>query len=103
MTSGTSLTFSSLPLHDAVLKELTVDWASRTCVAEVSAFVDGLKSPAQERRIVWRRIEEVVVPRRAPWGDSVHINSAREEDGQFVIEMQSGDVIRVAAAGVEFS
>jgi hypothetical protein len=103
MTSDTSPKFSSLPLHDAVLKDLTVDWAARTCVAVVSAFVDGLKSPAQERRIVWRRIEEVVIPRRAPWGDSAHINSAREEDGRFVIEMQSGDVIRIAAESVEFS
>ena|ERR1700693_3236016 len=103
MTSSEPFRFSTLRLHDAVLKELRVDWAARTCLAEMDAFVDGLEKPAQPLRIVWHKVEEVVVPHRDPWGNSVHINSAREEDGQFMIEMQSGDVIRIVAKNVEFS
>jgi len=90
-------------LHDAVLKELRIDWSACVCVAEVLAFVDGLKLPAQHRHLRFSKIEEVIVPHRAPWGGSEQINSATEKDGVFLIEMQSGDVIRITAESVHFS
>jgi hypothetical protein len=103
MLSNPEDQIGKLPLHDAVLKNLRVDWASRTCIAEVSAFVDGLARPAQERRITWKKVQEAVIPLRAPWGRSAQINSAREEEGSYLVEMQSGDVIRIVAEGVEFT
>ena len=59
--------------------------------------------PARPAKLTWRRTEEVVAPHRMPWGASVHVNAVREEDGWFVLEMQSGDVIRIAAESFEFS
>jgi hypothetical protein len=102
MISSGQLQFGALPLHDAILKELRADWAARTCITEVLAFVDGLEKPAQLRWIVWNKTQEVGAPHRAPWGNSVHINTAREEDGHFIIAMQSGNRIRIAAENVEF-
>ena len=103
MLSSPKPEFSALPLHDAVLEDLCVDWVSRTCTAEVSAFVDGLTHPIQTRKIIWTKIQEVLIPLRAPWGHSNQINFAREEGGVYLIEMQSGDVIRIVAESVEFT
>jgi hypothetical protein len=103
MSGQTQTKFGALPLHDAVLKELRLDWSAGICVAELVAFTDGLQKPARAAKLIWKKTQEVIAPHRAPWGGSVHINHAREEDGWFVLEMQSGDVIRVAAESFEFS
>ena len=95
--------FNDLPLHDAALNELRVDWKARTCFAELAAFVDGFDRPAQPRRLIWKNVQEVMIPFRAPWGGSAQINSAREEKGGYLVEMQSGDVIRIVAESVEFT
>ena len=43
------------------------------------------------------------IPRDNPWGASVSINSiCRGRDGLFEIEIQSGDVIRIAATDWAF-
>ncbi|MGD1001703.1 MAG: hypothetical protein ABSA67_13500 [Candidatus Brocadiia bacterium] len=97
------LQIAALPLHDAVLYCLRVDWSSRTCTADMSAFVDGLNHWAQPRRLTWKKIQEVVIPLREPWGPSEQINSARQEEGAYLVEMQSGDVIRIVAESIEFT
>ena len=94
--------FSSLPLHDAILQELRLDWEQRTCVASILAFVDRTKD-AVARKIFWRDVSETFIPHRNPWGPSVLINSASVDlDGVFIIEMRSGDLIRVHARGYDF-
>jgi hypothetical protein len=95
------LEFAQLPLHDAVLGDVCVSWRERKCVADLSAFVDGLTKQAQQWCLTWTGVEEVVIPKREPWGASNQVNAAREEEGWFVLEMQSGDCIRIAAANVE--
>jgi hypothetical protein len=95
--------FANLPLHDAVLHELRVNWSDRKCVADLAAFVEGPSSMAQARRLIWTDVAEVIIPQRCPWGASAHVNSVREEKGWFVVEMQSGDLIRVAAANLELA
>lgn len=89
--------FGALPLHDAVLKELKFDWAAQVCIAELVAFIDGPQTPARPVKLTWTKTKEIVVPHRSPWGDSVHVNNAREEGAWFILEMQSGDMIRIAA------
>jgi hypothetical protein len=43
------------------------------------------------------------MPHRAPWGESLHINGQRRaEDGRFLIEIQTGDVIEIEADSFEF-
>lgn len=94
--------FSSLPLHDAILRELRLDWVQRVCVAAVDAFVEPGQS-AVARQIFWHGVIEASIPHRAPWGESQHVNATRfEADSSFVLEMQSGDEIRIVAARFEF-
>jgi hypothetical protein len=95
--------FSSLPLHDATLCELYFDWAEKVCTAKVIAFVHSLKQSAEARQIVWHNVREVSILHHAPWGKSSQINAARVELGDiFILEMQSGDEIRIAAGKFEF-
>ncbi|MCE9519350.1 MAG: hypothetical protein K8R87_07345 [Verrucomicrobia bacterium] len=94
--------FASLPLHDATLKEVRLDWQQRVCVASVLAFVQA-DQPAIARQVVWHGVSEALIPHRAPWGESAFINTVRAEAGGiFVVEMQSGDEIRIVAERFEF-
>ena len=94
--------FSSLPLHDGILHELRLDWKQRTCLASISAFVNRGEN-AVPREILWRDVSEVFVPHQNPWGPSVFINTKSvDARGVFVIEMQSGDEIRIHAKSFEF-
>jgi len=94
--------FSSLPLHDAILHELRLDWSRRVCVVDVSAFVQA-GQPAIARQIIWRGVSEVSIPHRSPWGESKFVNSARfDASGIYILEMQSGDEIRIFAERFEF-
>jgi hypothetical protein len=107
MTVGTTTLqmgeqFASLPLHDATLRELRLDWSQRVCVASVLAFVQPGQN-AVERQIVWHHVTEVLIPHHAAWGESAFINAVRfEPSGVFVVEMQSGDEIRIFAERFEF-
>ncbi|MDB6023819.1 MAG: hypothetical protein JWM68_42 [Verrucomicrobiales bacterium] len=94
--------FSSLPLHDAILQELRLDWKHRTCTASILAFMDRTKD-AVARQILWHDVSEAFIPHQNPWGPSVFINSASVDlDGIFTIEMQSGDQIQIQAKGFDF-
>jgi hypothetical protein len=94
--------FTSWPLHDAVLRAVHVDWQARTCIAEIDAFVARDKE-AVSRQILWHGVREVHIPHDEPWGRSASINEARLLDpGVFILQMQSGDEIRIRADTVEF-
>jgi hypothetical protein len=101
--STTAKEFDSLPVRDAVLHQLRVDWAHATCTAEMEAFIDP-RQTAVARHLIWRGVRELQVPHRSPWGESTHINSARfKSPDVFIIEMQSGDEIRIVANAFEFA
>ena len=88
-----------MPLHDATLRQLRLDWSQHLCIASVLT----VGSPAVEHQIIWHGVSEALIPHRAPWGESVSINTVRAESGSvFVVEMQSGDEIRIVAERFEF-
>ena len=102
--------FVDWPLHDAVIRKLTFDWASGTCEITVTCLVGRAGTwDAEARGEISERaattcclrfggVRELRVPRVAPWGRSVHLNGQRRgPDGTYEIEMQSGDVIVIAA------
>lgn len=93
--------FEALPLHDATLAKLCIDWSQRVCVASVLAFVQTGQQ-ASEHQVVWHGVTEVFVPHRAPWGDSAFIHAVRVDEGVFIVQMQSGDEIRIVAEKFEF-
>lgn len=84
-------------MHDAVLHTVQVDWAARSCVLTLDT------SEADNNRLAFGGITELVIPRHEPWGPSASINSvASSGPTKFTIEMQSGDVLSIDAASWQF-
>jgi hypothetical protein len=101
--SSTAEQFRALPLHDALLHELHLDWSARTCRMHLEVFVD-LRETAVPRQLVFRSVTDVSIPHHAPWGQSIHINSSGfEPPDVFTLEMQSGDEIRIRAESFELA
>jgi hypothetical protein len=93
--------FTTLPLHDAILHTLSIEWEARRCVAELEVFVDHTKE-AVPRLLIWHGVTALVAPHHNPWGPSVFVNTALfEPPSTYVIEMQSGDEIRITAERCE--
>jgi hypothetical protein len=84
---------SSIPdLHDATLQTIEVNWPEATC-----KFNLGLWGQ-QASVLVFREFKRIVIPRELDWGPSSSLLSFKATaDGQFRVEMQSGDVISVFA------
>ena len=89
------------PLHDAILHDIRLDWETGRCIAVVDVFL----TPGQNAEpcwIEWLGVMDLDLPRKHPWGPSVHINGIiLRSAGEHVIEMQSGDEIRVLAKSAE--
>ena|SRR5437667_12871034 len=86
------MVFNSLSLHDACLSSAHISWEAARCSLRV--YPVGLDAH-------WLDFEGFTLlelPRQEPWGPSVSINTVREpKPGCFEIELQSGDVLRIAA------
>ena len=85
-------------LHDAVVKDLCIDWAEATVRIGLSVY------PGTRAQIVVQAFRRVQVPRVNPWGESECINTAAislvdAEVQLLTIEMQSGDIIEIEASG----
>jgi hypothetical protein len=87
-------------MHDWSLLSLNVDWAAGD--ARVV-----LRSPSGEVSIRASELRELHAPRHRPWGPSASINAVNgpiqgpDEQASLVIEMQSGDSIRIVARAIE--
>jgi hypothetical protein len=86
------MTFRAIPIHDAVLAEIHISWEADRCDLRVHPV--GL--PAHW--LVFEGFTNLEFPKKNPWGPSCSINTLREpQPGEFEIELQSGDVLRVRA------
>jgi hypothetical protein len=80
-------------LHDATLVAVRVIWADGTCIVEVDHGTLGICV------LTFSAMSHLTLPRKQSWGRSVSINSfSMPSSGQYEIEMQSGDLIRIEAA-----
>jgi hypothetical protein len=81
-----------IDLHDATLIEVRLNWGDGTCVAEIDHRSLG-------RCVLgFSAVSHLTLPRKQSWGRSVSINSfSAPGSGQYEIEMQSGDLIRIEA------
>ncbi len=88
-----------MPFHDWTLSSVAFDWTSGT-VSLVLRFHDA------EKIISADGTSELHIRQLKPWGPSVSINEATHhaDDAQqrLDIEMQSGDVITIAAKMFRF-
>jgi hypothetical protein len=88
----------SVDLHDATLIAMRLKWEDGTCIAEISHGTLG------RCVLTFSAVSHLTLPRKQDWGRSVSINSfSVPNSGQYEIEMQSGDLIKIEAAGVMFA
>jgi hypothetical protein len=98
-----SQNFHELPLHDAPVHELILHWPTGTLRIKLSVFLAKGRD-ATPAELVFSSVSRIDAPRENPWGPSVFVNSASfEPPNTYVIEMQSGDVIRVRAEAFDLT
>ena len=84
--------FNSLPVHDATLESVYVSWETARC--EIRLVPVGMPP----HLLTFEGFTNIELPRREDWGPSSSINSSTQSGtGQFEIEIQSGDTIRIEA------
>ena len=94
MLGATNVTAEPFSFHDATLASVRMDWASGTCWLE---FAGSPLHPGPFHVRI-ERVEQLVVPRQAPWGESVSVLELKEpQPGRYEFEMQSGDTLVVVA------
>lgn len=82
-------------LHDATLIAMRLTWEDGTCVADIDHGTLG------RCVLTFSAVSHLTLPRKKDWGRSVSINSfSVRTSGQYEIEMQSGDLIKIEATGV---
>ena len=93
----TSASLADIDFHDAVLESVSFDWPTASCTAHFR-----LAGPPLTKLLTvsWHGVAELHVPHAAPWGASASVLELRRPSaGVDELVMQSGDVIRVRAAG----
>jgi len=95
--------FEELPLHDASLRHIDLDWAARTLRIELTVFYKR-DADAVLSTLTFSGVRYVSIPRRDPWGPSVFVNTkAFTPPGLYTIEVQSGDMIEIHTDGFKFA
>jgi hypothetical protein len=87
--------FNLLPLHDATLVSMKIDWANKVCTV-------GCATHTGPKRLQFGGVQSIRVPMEDPWGPSVSIMRLVQEGDVFRIEMQSGDNIEVVATNFTY-
>lgn len=101
------MNLNSIHLHDAELKEIKYDWNTFSLAILMMIFLDGPGKPSNECILMFTECSYLEIPHKAPWGDSLYVNGAifkqneSEEEGEYEIEMISGDIIRFKAKTFE--
>ena len=86
-------------LHDATLRTIEFDWARKSCTFN---FAGAPKIPGSFQ-LTWSAVEELVVPCKDSWGESVSVLSAKHcGSNRYEFHMQSGDVIAVVSPNYSF-
>lgn len=93
------ITFSDLPLHDAILGNVEVAWEKKLCRLYLLVFTVAGEAAAPHV-LEFNSVTSVVLPHHEPWGPSSAVMSA-SHDRTYRIEMQSGDCLEVEACGFQ--
>jgi hypothetical protein len=93
-----AVSFDALPLHDAPVDSVHLDWKTKTCTIALHVFLArGVE--ATPHRLHFFEVRSLSLPHEEPWAPSFYINEASYSDGIFRIQMQSGDTIEIVATG----
>ena len=90
-----------LPLHDAILGEININWENRIVEIHLQAFVKQ-GSKALPHLLKFEGVSNIEVPHNSPWGESFFVNDVSLVDDCCEVEMQSGDVVKIVAESFSF-
>ncbi len=98
------MTNKKLGLHDFLLKQVCFEWENATAVAEVEGWDHENKSKLRGK-LIFKGAHSVVIPQQSPWGRSEFIMSVEvftldTDESETIIEMQSGDTIKIRSKEV---
>ena len=96
--------FHEWNLHDAAVKHIHIHWEEKSCEIQITVFVASpvnQETTAISHTIHFSAVRAISIPIDHPWGDSNFISTQKTSGkNEYMIEMQSGDVIRILAGGV---
>lgn len=95
------MSIEKLPLHDAVIEQISIDWRSSRVELELLVFTD-LSKPASSHKLVFQDLKEFQCSRTDEWGPSSSILEVTYSDARYLIKVQSGDEISISAGAYEF-
>ncbi|WP_411993651.1 hypothetical protein [Agarivorans sp. DSG3-1] len=95
------MNFEKLPLHDALLDRIEIDWDNALVRLDFQAFIE-VSEPALPYHLLFRVVTDFRCSRENEWGPSNSILEAKAVDDEYHIKMQSGDSIFIKASGYEF-
>ncbi|EGQ7787890.1 TPA: hypothetical protein ACMDNH_003618 [Vibrio cholerae] len=93
--------FKDLPLHDGLVKTISINWSGKSA----QIFLDCFLMPNQSALpclLTFSGISSINVPMATPWGESNSINVAMVQNNIFQIELQSGDTLQFEATTFGF-
>lgn len=91
----------NLPLHDAILEKIIVNWSGREVTIILKAFSKAGKN-AIPHALKFGQVNDIQIPHKSPWGESKFINAVSVKNDICKIEMQSGDEIYISAERFQF-
>jgi hypothetical protein len=91
----------SLPLHDALMKFIRLEWSEAVLEIDLLVFTEREKS-AQPHSLRFTGVYNFQAPHECPWGESNSINGVKRTVKGCEIEMQSGDVLIIEARSYKF-
>ncbi len=94
-----SASFDALPLHDAVVSAIEIDWEKKLCRFHLSV----VSRSGNDALLAFEGVTWLSMPHNEPWGPSSSVNSVSDAGGGFKIEMQSGDIIEIKATSYAFA
>ncbi|WP_220719580.1 hypothetical protein [Agarivorans litoreus] len=95
------MSFETLPLHDALLGRIEIDWDTALVWLDLQAFSEVSES-ALPYCLLFRVVTDFRYSRINEWGPSNSILDAKMLGDEYHIQMQSGDSIFIKASGYEF-
>ncbi len=95
------LSIEELPLHDALLNSIEINWPARCVEIRLSAFVVK-GNDSVPHLLKFEEVTNTHAPHESPWGESLFINEVSVLDGTVTIEMQTGDKLTISAGSYSF-
>jgi len=93
--------FADLPLHDAVLRNIEVEWEAKQCRLVIT-MARKASASTDLCTIEFEGVSRLSIPHDEPWGPSSSINTLSATPSAYQVEMQSGDIIEIQASKFSF-